>query len=118
MSTNLAQTEIAEAQIAFRELNENIEATADQIPLPGLIPFICECPDTDCSEVVQLTFDEYEAIRQHPRRFFNVPDHERTSVAAGAETVLVVFARFTIVEKIGIAGELATEAHDAATGAA
>jgi hypothetical protein len=117
MSSQLTQTEIAEAQIAFRETNERIQATADGLPVAGEIPFVCECPDADCSEIVRLTFDEYEAIRQHPRRFFNVPDHERNSVAAGAETVLVVFDRFTIVEKIGVAGELASDAHDAATGA-
>ena len=108
-----AQRQIAEHQIAFRELNEGIEATADSVPLAGLIPFTCECPDPVCSELVQLSFDEYEAVRQHSRRFFNVPGHERESVEAGAEVLLVVLHRFAVVEKIGLAGNLAARAHDA-----
>jgi hypothetical protein len=107
------QRQIAERQIAFRELNETIEATADSIPLAGLIPFTCECPDPACAELVQLSFEEYEAVRQHPRRFFNVPGHERDSVEAGAEVLLVVLHRFAVVEKIGIAGDLAADAQEA-----
>lgn len=114
MTPQLAQKTIAEHQISFREANERIQATADSAPLLGLIPFVCECPRSECTDVVRLTFDEYDAIRQHPRRFFNVPGHERDSVAAGAETTLVVLERFAIVEKIGIAGDLATDAHEAA----
>ena len=113
MTPQVAQQTIARNQISFREANEKIQATADSAALGGPIPFMCECPDSECADVVRLTFDEYEAIRQHPRRFFNVPSHERKSVAAGAETVLVVLERFTIVEKVGIAGEMATEAHEA-----
>ena len=112
MSTG-AQRQIAERQIGFRELNETIEATADSIPLGGLIPFTCECPDPACAELVQMSFDEYEAIRQHPRRFFNVPGHERDSVEAGAEVLLVVLHRFAVVEKVGLAGELAAHAQEA-----
>ena len=108
-----AQRLIAEHQIAFRELNEAVEATADSIPLAGLIPFTCECPDPECAELVQLSFDEYEAVRKHPRRFFNVPGHERGSVEAGAEVLLVVLHRFAVVEKIGLAGELAADAQEA-----
>ena len=114
MTPQVAQRTIAAHQISFREENEKIQATADALALLDRIPFVCECPDPDCSDVVWLTYDEYEAIRQHPRRFFNVPGHERDSVAAGAETILVVLERFTIVEKIGIAGELAADAHEAA----
>lgn len=114
MQADLQRT-IAEHQIAFRDTNERIEATADSVSLIGLIPFVCECPRRECSEVIQLTFDEYEAIRQHPRRFFNVPGHESDSVKAGAETALAVLERFTIVEKIGLAGKLASDAHDNAS---
>lgn len=115
MTRQATQQTIAEQEIAFREANEKIEATADSVSLLGLIPFVCECPRSDCVDIVRLTFDEYEAVRQHPRRFFNVPGHEADSVAAGAEAILVVFEHFTIVEKVGIAGEMATDAHGAAS---
>ena len=113
MSASTEQRSIAEHQISFREMNEKIQSSAESRPILGRIPFVCECPDPDCLELLSLTFDEYEAIRQHPRRFFNVPGHEASSVAAGAETVLVILDHFTIVEKVGIAGELADTARDA-----
>ena len=78
----------------------------------GPIPFVCECPDPDCSEIVRLTFDEYEAIRQYPRRFFNVSGHERRSVDAGAERISAVVGELTVVEKVGIAGDVAAHAYD------
>ena len=62
-------------------------------------------------ELVHLTFDEYDAIRQHPTRFFNVTGHERTSVESGAERIVAVVDELTIVEKVGVAGEVAAEAY-------
>ena len=107
------QRTIAEHQISFRDLNERIQSAAEGSPLSGRIPFTCECPDPDCLELLSLTFDEYEAIRQHPRRFFNASGHEVSSVEAGAEVVLQIRDDLTIVEKVGIAGELADLAREA-----
>lgn len=105
------QEEIGEAQVSFRNANETIQASADSLAIIGQIPFICECPDRNCTELVQLSFDQYEAIRQHPRRFFNVTGHERDSVRAGAERIVAVADDLTIVEKVGVAGDVAAEAH-------
>jgi hypothetical protein len=102
---------IGEAQAACRTENEAIQASADHLTMLGPIPFICECPDSDCFEIVRLTFDQYEAIREYPRRFFNVSGHERTSVEAGAERIVAVAGDLTVVEKIGIAGAVATHTH-------
>lgn len=103
--------EIGEAQVTFRNTNETIQASADNSAIPGSIPFVCECPDRDCTEIVQLSFDEYEAIRQHPTRFFNITGHERSSVDAGAERIVAVAGELTVVEKVGVAGEVAAEAY-------
>lgn len=117
MSTTASvQRTIAEQQIFFRELNEQILTTAESRPFAGAIPFICECSGPDCMDLVSLTFDEYESIRLNSRRFFNLPGHEADSVAAGAEIVLGVIGQFTIVEKIGLAGELAATAQEEAAG--
>jgi hypothetical protein len=105
------QQEIGKAQVAFRNANEKIQATADGFAIHGSIPFICECPDHDCMELVQLTFDEYDAIRQHPTRFFNITGHESSSVETGAERIVAVVEELTIVEKVGVAGEVAGEAY-------
>jgi len=39
------------------------------------IPFICECADPACREIIRLNQDEYEAVRAESRHFFNVPGH-------------------------------------------
>jgi len=109
MSTELA--EIGNAQVVFRNANETIQASADRFTIVRDIPFICECPDPTCSEVVNLGFDTYEAIRQSPRHFFNVSGHEASSVAAGAERIIAVVGQLTIVEKFGVAGDVATDGY-------
>lgn len=112
MNANAHQEEIGQAQVVCRAENEAIQASADKLTLLGPIPFVCECPERNCSEIVRLSFDEYEAIRQFPRRFFNVSGHETASVDAGAERIIAVAGDLTVVEKIGIAGDVATEAHE------
>src|SRR3954468_14706361 len=39
------------------------------------IPFICECAEERCSELVRLTLEEYEQVRANPRWFINAPGH-------------------------------------------
>ena len=106
-----SQQQIGESQVAFRDANEKIQASADGFAIHGNIPFICECADSDCLELLHLSFDQYEAIRQHPTRFFNVTGHERSSVESGAERIAAVAGELTIVEKIGVAGDVAAEAY-------
>lgn len=105
------QEEIGEAQVSFRNANESIQASADNAAIFGSIPFICECPNRNCTEIVQLSFDQYDAIRQHPTRFFNLTGHEQSSVEAGAERIVAVADELTVVEKVGVAGEVAAEAY-------
>ena len=105
------QQEIGEAQVAFRNANEKVQASADGFSIHGNTPFICECPDRNCMELVRLTFDQYDAIRQHPTRFFNVTGHESSSVDTGAERIVAVIDELTIVEKVGVAGAVAAEAY-------
>jgi hypothetical protein len=112
VSTEAAQEEIGQAQVACRNENELIQASADRLTILGPIPFVCECPDQHCSEIVRLTYDQYEAIRQHPRRFFNVSGHERPSVEAGAERIVVAAGELTVVEKLGIAGIVAANDYE------
>jgi hypothetical protein len=112
MTAHAQQEKIGQAQVACRIENETIQASADTLTMLGPIPFVCECPDESCTEIVRLSFDEYEAIRQDSRRFFNVSGHEAASVAAGAERIVAVTGDLTVVEKIGVAGEVAADAHE------
>jgi hypothetical protein len=110
--TELTQERIAENQATFRVANERIEATADQMNLAGRVPFICECCDPTCMEIVRLNLDEYEDVRQHPRRFFTVPGHTEAAVQAGAATVAKRLPGYTLVDKINLAGEIAEQRYD------
>ena len=109
MTDRLSPKKIAENQASFRVANEEIEASADAIALAEPVPFICECPDLQCGELVHLTFSQYEEIRQHPCYFFTAPGHQHLAEDAGAAEVVRAHDEFVVVEKIGAAGDEARE---------
>ena len=37
---------------------------------------MCECGKLGCNELLELTVEEYEAVRAHPRRFFMLEGHD------------------------------------------
>jgi hypothetical protein len=98
---------IAHNQSLFREANERIEATAERMRLPDPIPFVCECADPGCTEIVRLSLEDYEVVRSNDRRFFVVPGHEAMSLESGAGELVGGTADYTVVDKIGVAGDIA-----------
>ena len=111
VETETIAERVAENQDAFRQANERIETAADEIARDiEFLPFICECPDRRCVETTKLDRHEYESVRAKGNRFFVVPGHEVLTVD-GVPTARVAqrLERFTIVEKIGEAGEQAKE---------
>lgn len=72
-----------------------------------LLPFLCECADVTCTKVVQLSAQEYEAVRQSPVRFINARGHEEH--AHGWAKVVDEFDRYTVVEKVGEAARIVAE---------
>ena len=54
---------IARNQATFRAANERIGAAAGVYDVATPVPFICECADPTCTEVVLLELDQYEEIR-------------------------------------------------------
>jgi hypothetical protein len=105
----LTVARIAENQSTFRAANEKIEDAAAEFDVVGVLPFICECPDPMCTEIVRLGAADYEEIRRDPRHFFSAPGHEVVSVETGAGAVVEERAGYTLVEKVGTAGEIAAE---------
>ena len=59
----------------FREANEHIREAAIRHEVRDRIPFLCECADERCKEIVRVSLAEYEAVRNHPERFLTAPDH-------------------------------------------
>ena len=95
-------TRRAENEVVFREANERQAEAVRRIAPDGLLPFICECEDESCFEVLQLTLAEYETVRERPDRFFLVSGH-----AHPEETVVDRQDRYDIVEKSELAGSQA-----------
>lgn len=109
----LTQERIAENQSRFREANERIESAADKMALVGPVPFICECSEVTCTEIVRFSIEGYEEIRDDPRLFFCAPGHQAIAVSAGAGVVVGEGDGYVLVEKIGVAGEVAAQEYAA-----
>lgn len=91
---------VARNDAIFRDANERIrEAAEEHGPVGAPVPFICECADPGCRELVPMTLDAYRSIRSHPAHFLNARGHD----AAAHGWVKVVAARdtYVVVEKIG-----------------
>jgi hypothetical protein len=95
----------------FRELNDELEQK--RVELLGEFdhrptPFLCECEDLACTDVLAITLHDYETARGTRRRFLISPGHV-------ADNAKVVARREThwLVEKQGEAGRVAeAEASD------
>jgi hypothetical protein len=100
---------MAENEAVFRNANERIESRARELDFPHSVPFLCECGDPACHEIVRLRLEAYESVRDEPTHFFVSPGHE--SVAGASDRVIESRDGFAVVEKVGVAGEVA-EARD------
>jgi hypothetical protein len=100
---------IALTQSRFREANEGIELAADSMKLTGPLPFICECADERCTDIVRLDLESYEEVRDNPRRFFCAPGHQAIDIETGAGVLVEETPGYVLVEKIGVAGETAAD---------
>jgi hypothetical protein len=88
----------------FRQANERISERAEAADMTEKIPFLCECADESCNEIVRLSDAEYERIRRNATDFLNAPGHE---VAAGPHGEVVERSDgYVIVRKTGLAGEI------------
>ena len=98
------QKRAARNEDLFRQVNDRLHALAviegSSEPLEQCI---CECEQTDCSLVVELTASEYRSVREHGARFLIFPDASHASLEV--ETVVERNARYWVVEKQDAAGE-------------
>jgi hypothetical protein len=106
VSDGISAERVALNDATFRNANEGIEETAESLNFDPA-PFLCECADETCTQLVRLTLQEYEEIRSEPTHFVNVPGHE---VSAGPHAKVVAQREgYVIVEKVGVAGEIVAE---------
>lgn len=100
----------ARNEALFREVNERIvelETSRGGYDRDDslLIGFVCECPREDCSETLEVTRGQYEAVRDNARRFLVLHGHEDGDIAKVVER----HAAYLIVEKTGEAGAVVEE---------
>jgi hypothetical protein len=93
----------ARNQVVFREVNERIAELTELVNETGFNLFICECSDAACAESLELTREEYEAVRADPARFVVLDGHQMPEV----ERVVGGNGRYLVVETIGPAAEIA-----------
>ena len=67
--------------------------------------FRCECWQPECKDRVPLSGAEWRMVRATPTQFAVLPGH----VAENFEAVVEAFPRFWVVDKFGVAGEIAEQ---------
>ena len=91
----------------FREANEGISESAEEHEMTEEIPFLCECAEEGCTEIVRLSVEEYESVRGNATDFLNAPGHQ---VAAGPYGEVVdTNHRYVVVRKKGEAAEIVVD---------
>jgi hypothetical protein len=106
-TAGLSAEQIGRNDSIFRQANERIDKVAEAGEFEGVAPFLCECADMRCHEVVFLTLAEYAEVRMGPRLFLNVTGHEASS--QGWAQVIESHGAYVVVKKIGPAGEVAEQ---------
>jgi hypothetical protein len=104
---DLPDDHAARNDAVFREANEGIKAAAEQHGMADRIPFICECADSACTKIVQLSLSDYETIRDRPRHFLVATGHESTP--EHRTRVIQSGDGYDVIEKLGIAGDVAEQ---------
>ena len=96
----------ARNQSLYRAVNERVkEINAAFEGLSSLGDWICECANPECTAPVPLTHEEYEAVRTRPTCFLVLPGDAH--VLSDVEDVVERHERYWVVEKNGVAAELA-----------
>jgi len=86
---------LVENEALFREVNERIRGLAATLHGPGPFSFLCECSNRDCETRIQLSLEDYEAVRAQSDRFLVSPGH----VFPDIERMVERHEHFEIVDK-------------------
>ena len=100
MATSVERAALNE--VRFREANEQIERRRAELGFDGRTPYLCECEDASCVEVITLTPEEYRDARANARCFLLVDGHpfREGDIVAGGDG-------YVVVEKDGESGRIA-----------
>ncbi|MGZ4389843.1 MAG: hypothetical protein ACXVZL_10720 [Gaiellaceae bacterium] len=94
---NERELRMGQNEVVYREVNERVLGINERFGIDAEhVAFVCECGRLACSDRIELTVEEYEAVRSSPVRFALVPGHDDPEV----ETVVEQNERFAVVEKL------------------
>jgi hypothetical protein len=105
---------VGKNEALFREVNERIRNVSEgwaKGDRTSRIEFVCECSRESCFETVALTVAEYEEVRTDSRRFLIVTGHVWSPEV---ESEVSRNGGYSIIEKLGEAGEIAEDVDDRA----
>ena len=71
---------LASNEALFRHANEKMAGWEERHEGDVTELYFCECVDEGCREKVELSCEEYEAVRSSSRTFLVLPGHEDPSV--------------------------------------
>lgn len=94
------ERDFARTQSLFREVNEQLERLAARFGMDRGLDFVCECGNHQCTENVELSLSEYEAVRRIPTHFVVRPGHVHPQFERGVEQ----HRSYTVIEKFGEGG--------------
>jgi hypothetical protein len=70
---------LKENEETFKVANERLTSLlAERLSPADHVPFLCECADEACTASIDLTVEEYRAVRAHERHFVMLPEHLRS----------------------------------------
>ena len=62
---------------------------------PGLVPFLCECSNVRCTQIIRLSLDDYETARARLGAFLLIAGHDDRRV----EQIIARTDGYVLVEK-------------------
>ena len=93
--SGLSEEQRTRNEMIFRDANERIRRVREGLPeATAKTPFVCECGDPTCREIVRLDLDEYEAVRSSSLRFLVAPGHP-----TGGAPVVGEAGGYRVIEK-------------------
>jgi hypothetical protein len=77
MDTGTREERIQANNQRFRAANEAIQEQAEKLGADmDELPFLCECPDEGCVDILRLTRDEYADVRKYDNHYVTAVGHE------------------------------------------
>lgn len=96
---SFSQRRRVENEVMFKQENERIKQVAESVTvrtsaLP--IPFYCECANLNCSKIINLTSEDFEAFHDDPDWYTILPGHEQLDI----EKVIKNNDGFLVIKKL------------------